>query len=117
MSVKYYHQFFGSIEQVMDDIKKNGTWPTTYVSGPTDGPPVHWHKDEIHAYIMEGETNFLDQQSGVKTPVNSGDKIVVPARTLHAEGCVKDRVVYILALPQPRLPEEFLVLEEPKDLC
>ena len=116
MSVKYHHQFFNSKEQVMDDIKKNGTWPTTYVSGPTDAPPVHWHKDEIHAYIMEGETDFLDQKSGVKTPVKTGDKIVVPARTLHAEGCVKDRVVYILALPQPRLPEEFLVLEDANEL-
>ena len=116
MSVKYYHQFFNTKEQVMDDIKKNGPWPTTYVSGPVDQPPVHWHKDEIHAYIMDGETDFFDQQSGKKTPVKAGDKIVVPARTLHAEGRIKDRVVYILALPQPRLPEEFLVLEDPGDL-
>ncbi len=116
MSVKYHHQFFNSKEQVMDDIKINGTWPTTYVSGPTDAPPVHWHKDEIHAYIMEGETDFWDEASGVKTPVKAGDKIVVPARTLHAEGMVKDRVVYILALPQPRLSEEFLVFEDPENL-
>jgi mannose-6-phosphate isomerase-like protein (cupin superfamily) len=116
MSVKYYHQFFSSKNQVMDDIKKNGTWPTTYVSGPAEGPPVHWHADEVHAYIMEGETDFLDQQSGVKTPVGAGDKIVVPARTLHAEGGIKERVVYILALPQPRLPEEFLAQEDPNDL-
>ncbi len=116
MAVEYYHQFFSSKEQVLDDIKKNGTWPTTFVSGATDGPPVHWHIDEIHAYIMEGETDFLDQQSGARTAVKAGDKIVVPARTLHAEGAIKDRVVYILALPQPRLSEEFLVLQDPDDL-
>jgi mannose-6-phosphate isomerase-like protein (cupin superfamily) len=116
MSVKYHHQFFSSKDQVMDDIKDNGTWPTTYVSGPAEGPAVHWYADEIHAYIMEGETDFLDQQSGVRTPVGAGDKIVVPARTLHAEDSIKDRVVYILALPQPRLPDEFLAKEDPNDL-
>jgi quercetin dioxygenase-like cupin family protein len=116
MSVKYYHEFFSSKDQVMDDIKKNGTWPTTFVTGPTDGPPVHWHKDEVHAYIMEGETDFLDHKSGSRTLVKAGDKIVVPSRTLHAEGFVKDRVVYILALPAPRLPDEFLVLEDPSEL-
>ena len=52
--------FFESREQVLEDIGKNNTWPTTFVSGPSEGLPVHWHSEEVHAYIMEGETDFLD---------------------------------------------------------
>jgi len=116
MGLEFYPRFFGSTDQVLDDVKKNGTWPTTFVSGPSDGLAIHWHADEVHAYIMEGSTDFLDAESGLRTPVKSGDKIVVPAKALHAEGPVEDRVVYILALPKPLLPDEFLSMHEPDEL-
>jgi hypothetical protein len=34
----------------------------------------------------------------------------------HAEGAVKDRVVYILALPDPLPPDEFLAMHDPDEL-
>ena len=108
--------FFASTGDVLDDIRDNGTWPTTFVSGPSPGLEPHWHSDEVHAYIMEGETEFFDAETGERTPVTVGDKIVVPAKTVHAEGAVRDRVVYILALPAPRLPDEFLAMNEPESL-
>ncbi|MFT6754392.1 MAG: quercetin dioxygenase-like cupin family protein [Candidatus Azotimanducaceae bacterium] len=108
MGLKFYKQFFTTKTEVLADIEKNDTWPTTFVSGVADGPPVHWHKDEVHAYIMEGETDFLDAETNERTLVCAGDKIIVPTGELHAEGAIKDRVVYILALPEPRLPEDFL---------
>ncbi len=117
MALSFHSAFFRSAGEVLDDIKANGTWPTTFVSGPSDGLPVHWHSDEVHAYIMEGETDFLDASTGERTPVKAGDKIVVPARTLHAEGAVASRVVYILALPEPRLPDDFLAMHEAKELA
>lgn len=116
MGLRFYSGFFNSTADVLDDVKKNGTWPTTFVSGPSEGPDVHWHKDEVHAYIMEGETDFLDGESGIRTPVKAGDKIVVPARILHAEGAVQERVVYILALPRPVMADEFLAMHEPDEL-
>ena len=115
MGLHFHEQFFNTKAEVMTDIAKNGTWPTTYVSGVTEGPPVHWHKDEVHAYIMEGETDFLDAETNVRTVVRAGDKIIVPAGELHAEGAIKDRVVYILALPSPRLPENFLAMFTPDE--
>jgi mannose-6-phosphate isomerase-like protein (cupin superfamily) len=114
--LEFYPEYFGSVGEVLDDVKKNGTWPTTFVSGPSDGLHVHWHADEVHAYIMEGETDFLDAGSDHRTAVKAGDKVVVPARTLHAEGAVKDRVVYILALPRALPPDEFLAMHDPEDL-
>ena len=116
MELRFYPQFFASTADVLDDVKKNGTWPTTFVSGPSEGLPVHWHSDEVHAYIMAGETDFLDAKSGSRTAVKAGDKIVVPAKALHAEGPVQERVVYILALPQPLPPEDFLTKHDPADL-
>lgn len=116
MSVQFFPSFFHTSADVLDDIKANGTWPTTFVSGPSEEAPVHWHSDEVHAYIMEGETYFFDEASGKRTQVTAGDKVVVPARTLHAEGAVKGRVVYILSLPQALPGSEFLAMREPNDL-
>ena len=116
MALQFYPHFFESIREVLDDVKKCGTWPTTFVSGPSAGLPVHWHADAVHAYIMEGFTDFLDGESGIRTPVRAGDKIVVPAGTLHAEGAVEECVVYILALPKPLPPDQFLAMHDPEDL-
>jgi quercetin dioxygenase-like cupin family protein len=116
MGLAFHHKFFRTRDDVLDDVKKNGTWPTTFVSGPSDGLPVHWHSEEVHAYIMEGETDFLDGESNRRTRVAAGDKIVVPARTLHAEGAVKDRVVYLLALPAPLAPDAFLKMRPAEEL-
>ncbi|KCZ90024.1 cupin domain-containing protein [Hyphomonas johnsonii] len=113
MALQFFQGYFTSLSEVMDDVKRNATWPTTFVSPPSPGLEPHWHADEVHAYIMEGETDFLDVDSGIRTPVSAGDKVVVPARTLHAEGAVKDKVVYILALPEALAPDDFLKMQEP----
>ena len=93
------------------DVKAAGAWPTTFVSPPSDGLPVHWHAHEVACYIMEGETDFLDAESGERIAVGPGDKLVIPAGALHAEGPVKDRVVYILATPAPLGRKEFLAMQ------
>lgn len=115
MGLEVQKRFFGTRDEVLEDIRKHGTWPTTFVSSPSEGRPIHWHTDEVHVYVMEGETRFTDAESGTSTPVGPGDKITVPARCLHAEGAVEDRVVYILALPGPRAPDEFLVERPPQE--
>ena len=116
MPLKFIHGRYSSLSKVMDDVKRNKTWPTTFVSPPSPGLDPHWHSEEVHAYIMEGETDFLDVDRGKRTKVKAGDKVIVPARTLHAEGPVKDRVVYILALPVALGPDEFLKMRDPDDL-
>lgn len=116
MALEFYPQFFASPAEVLDDVKANGSWPTTFVSGPSEGLHVHWHAHDVHAYIMEGETDFLDAGNGQRTRVTAGDKIIVPARALHAEGAVQDRVVYILATPAPLPPDEFLAMHNPDKL-
>ena len=116
MALQIQRAFFESKQEVLDDIHANDTWPTTFVSGPSEGLPVHWHSEEVHAYVMEGETDFLDVETGERIPIGQGDKIVVPARALHAEGEVLDRVVYILAMPAPLASDDFLVMRPTEEL-
>lgn len=111
-----HEKFFESREDVMDDLKRTGFWPTTFVAGASPGLDVHWHAEEVHAYVMEGETSFLDAESDRRLPVGPGDKIVVPPRTLHAEGAIADRVVYIIAVPEAVPPDAFLVQRPPETL-
>ena len=116
MALQVQQGFFQSKSEVLEDIQRNDTWPTTFVSGPSEGLPVHWHSEEVHGYIMEGETDFLDVETDERLPVKAGDKVVVPARALHAEGVVRDRVVYILAMPTALEAEDFLVIRPPEEL-
>ena len=37
-----------------------------------------------------------------------GDKVIIPEKALHAEGEVKDKVVYIVAIPEPVMNRDFL---------
>ena len=116
MALQIYKGFFKNRADVLDDLKLSKFWPTTFVSGPSPGLEVHWHSEEVHAYVLEGETSFLDAESGERHPIATGDKIVVPPRTLHAEGEVRDRIVYIIAGPEAMLPDEFLKLRPPEEL-
>ena len=65
---------------------------------------------------MEGESSFYDDQSGQTHPVTVGDKITVPAKTLHAEGEVNGRLVYLIALPEAQTSEDFLKPLPPDEL-
>ena len=95
-----HNNYFRNRSEVLDDIKENGYWPVTCISGPSPGLEVHWHAEEVHACVCEGEATFLDGESEKRYPFVPGDKVVVPPQTRNAEGEVKDRVVYIVAVPK-----------------
>jgi mannose-6-phosphate isomerase-like protein (cupin superfamily) len=116
MALKVYKSFFKKRAEVLGDLKASGFWPTTLISGPSPGREVHWHAEEVHGYVIEGETFFLDAESGERHRVGPGDKVVVPPRTFHAEGEVRDRVVYIIGVPEAMLPDEFLKQRAPEEL-
>ena len=107
---------FNDLTEVLEEIKQNRMWPTTYVSGAATAADIHWHSEEVHVYVMEGITDFLDGETGKRHDVMAGDKITVPARTLHAEGAVKEKVIYLIAIPEALPPDEFLKMRDPADL-
>ena len=86
------------------------------MSGEATAANVHWHSEEVHVYVMEGQTDFLDAVNGKRYPVMAGDKITVPAQALHAEGAVLDRVVHLIAVPEALAPDEFLKQREADQL-
>ena len=64
MTLQIYKGFFKNRAEVFDDLKVSKFWPTTFVSGPCPRRQVHWHAEEVHGYVVEGETSFLDVESG-----------------------------------------------------
>jgi len=76
---------------------------------------VHWHSEEVHAYILEGETWFLDGETDERVSVRKGDRIVIPEGALHAEGAIEDRVIYYIDLPRALPRDEFLKLRPPDE--
>ncbi len=116
MGVQVHKHFFNAREEVFDDLEETGFWPTTVVSEP--GPPgdIHWHDLEVHGYVLDGHTWFLDVDNDIRHDIASGDKIVIPARTLHAEGEITENVVYIIGLPEPGPFDPYLEQLSPEDL-
>ncbi len=115
MPLQIHKQFFRDVGEALDDIRKNGFWPTTYVSDASPALPTHWHDSEIHGYMIEGTGSVLDGESREQIEIAAGDKLVIPAGALHAEGESSERVVYLVALPEPRPFSEFLKMYSPDD--
>ncbi len=88
---------FETREDVFKDMLKTGYWPTTYLSTASPELPVHWHDGDIIGYLMDGETYLLDE-NGERCDLSAGDKLILPAGALHAEGEVTDPVTYIVTL-------------------
>ena len=115
MGLRVEKAFFANLSDVLDDVKSNSTWPTTFVSGPSKGLPEHWHDYEVHAYVMEGDTWFVDGDTGKRLDGTQGDKVVMPGKAWHAEGEVENKVVYIVAIPEPLMNRDFLAMRTDED--
>lgn len=89
--------YFENHAQVMEDIRDTGYWPVTFISKKSPELPVHYHDHDIIGYVMEGETYIVDEDEQ-RIPIGPGDRLVIPKGAWHAEGKVKDRVVYIVSL-------------------
>ena len=92
--------YFSDKAAVMNDIRETGYWRTTFVSNKSPELPIHRHDHDIIGYVIEGETYLLDEDEK-RVPVGPGDRMVIPKGAWHAEGEVKDRVVYIVTLREP----------------
>ena len=91
------HNFHRSKAEVYDDLKLLDLWPTTYVSERMDELPLHWHDVDNVGYVLEGSSYVVNEQ-GEHIPLGAGDKLVLPAGAVHAEGEVTDRMVYIVGI-------------------
>ena len=99
MGISVDKNFFQTQDEVFQDMRKTGYWPTTYISPASGELPVHWHNLDIVAYVMSGETYLLDE-NGTRFPLEKGDRLNLPAGVMHAEGEVKDSVTYIVTISE-----------------
>jgi len=114
MGLQIFRQFFNTPDDVMDDIKKTGFWPTTLIAPASPELPLHWHDCEVHTYVIKGSTWTLDGSTGERIEMGPGDKLIVPQGVLHAEGDTAEPMTYIVALPEPRPFDQFLTLLPPE---
>ena len=108
------HNFFTTKEEVLADIARQDLWPTTYVSDRMEELPLHWHDVDNCGYVLAGSSYVLDE-NGQRVPLGPGDKLIIPAGALHAEGEVTERMVYIVGIPEPANLFERLTLLDPGD--
>jgi len=104
---------FETHAEVMDDIRKTGFWPTTFISKKSPELPVHYHDYDIIGYVMEGETYLLDEDEQ-RVSIGPGDRLVIPKGAWHAEGAVTERVVYIVSLGEAVELLEGIMPREPR---
>jgi hypothetical protein len=109
------HNFFSSKQEVLADISKLDLWPTTYVSDRMEELPLHYHDIDNCGYVLEGKSYVLNEQ-GERVPLGPGDKLIIPAGAIHAEGEVTERMVYIVGIPEAANLFEKLTLLDPATL-
>ena len=115
MGLEVVEQFFKDKYEVLGNIKQTGYWPTTYVSDPSPALDTHWDDVDINGYVMEGSTWVRDGASGERLSVEAGDKLIIPAGALHAEGEVNDTITYIVACSRAGQLFKLLKMRSPDD--
>ena len=108
------HDFFTTKSEVLRDIDRLDLWPTTYVSERMQELPLHWHDVDNCGYVLSGSSYVIDE-NGERIPLGPGDKLVIPAGALHAEGEVTERMVYIVGISEPANLLEKLSMLDPAE--
>ena len=106
---------FDGLGSALDDIRKRNLYPTTYATDHATAASLHWHNEEVLAYLVKGKTFFLDAK-GHEHQIEAGDLVTIPARTLHAEGDINEPVVMLIGLVDAVPMDEFLVQHDPEKL-
>jgi mannose-6-phosphate isomerase-like protein (cupin superfamily) len=104
---------FATKDEALADLAALDLWPTTYVSDRGDELPLHWHDVDNCGYVLEGHGYVLDAD-GERVDLGPGDKLVLPAGAVHAEGAMTERMVWIVGISEPaNLMDALLPLRDP----
>ena len=99
---------------MLADIDKLDFWPTTYVSERMEELPLHWHDVDNCGHVLSGISYVLGE-NGEQMSLGPGDKLVIPAGAILAEGAVTERMVCIVGLPVAANLFEKLTLLDPAE--
>jgi quercetin dioxygenase-like cupin family protein len=106
---------FHGLTGALKDIQTRSLWPTTYSTDKATAADPHWHSEDVHGYVVEGVFHMYDGD-GNRHDMAAGDRFMIPARTLHAEGEIDSLVHLIIGLSVPLPPDQFLLPRDPADL-
>jgi quercetin dioxygenase-like cupin family protein len=115
MRIEVHKHCFNGLDGALEEVRRLGLWPTTILVEQAPEAELHWHAEDAHVYLVEGCMYYLDG-AGNRLEIEAGDKIVVPARTVHAEGEIRSTVVLLIGLPEPTSKGSFLVARKTEEL-
>ncbi len=81
-----------SFEDLMAKLRAEASGCYSWSNGPGDRYAAHDHSYDKVLYCVEGSIDFVLEDSGRTIALRAGDRMVLPARTLHSavvgrEGC------------------------------
>ena len=79
-------------DELMERLRAEATGCYSWSNGPGDRYGAHDHPYEKVLYCVEGAIDFKLEESGRTIALRAGDRMVLPARTVHSavvgrEGC------------------------------
>jgi len=115
MSLITEKRHFVGLDGALGDIRDKGLFPTTYATDQATAANLHWHSEDVLAYLIQGNAYFLDGE-GKEHWLEAGDLMTVPARTLHAEGDINEPVIMLIGLKEALPMDRFLLTRDPAEL-
>ena len=81
-----------SFDQLMTRLKTEASGCYSWSNGPNDRYAPHIHNYEKVLYCVDGSITFVLESEGKRLELKSGDRMVLPAGTVHsavvgASGC------------------------------
>ena len=76
-------------DEAWADAAREGYAAQEFTSTASPELPLHWHRASTIGYVLRGHGYVVDENGG-RVWVAAGDKLVIPAGAVHAEGEVKD---------------------------
>lgn len=89
MTVSIEKSHFTGRDEAVSLIQAQGKFARDGAMAAGDLEDVHWHKTSLLIYVLEGSFETLDAASGTSLMAGPGDRISIPARTLHAARCLE----------------------------
>ena len=73
-----------TLEDLMSALRREAASCYSWSNGPHDRYAAHSHPYEKVLYCVEGSITFVLEREGRRLALKSGDRMVLPAGTLHA---------------------------------
>lgn len=51
---------FDGLSGALEEIRDKGLFPTTYATDHATAADLHWHSENVLAYLIQGKTYFVD---------------------------------------------------------